>query len=674
MEILLNSRTSALCFNKEDFMVEDFTVDKFVSNCRKYVSLETMLEDLGLYHKILCSAMVELINKDYADFVNLSSNLVGLDKSIKNLSFPLEKLRTEVEGLKINLDETLDNANSKFLEYSAEHKRKVLAHHFLCVLEGLQKIEHLTIAAEKVIPAENLERIALDFNLVQFHINKISSKEIEDKKEILEKVAYSLKQHLEYLFLQSLSECNFHTLCKVLLIYSVINKEKEVETYFRQTVVKPYMKKHLTEENILKHGLTKVYNKVLDFIPNLCSSILNATRGTIRSSEVVPGYDFLVNAVWPEIVACFELIAPVHVYAPGDPQLFHQNYTSSILFLDEFEHYCQVQTSVQRLRKHDCYKKFIDKWNLDVYFQIRFQEIAGKFESCISANPKGGEGTDGKYLLNASCSILQCIKQCWDEKIFLPSLSYNFFRLTLQLISRFSKWTCMTLKCVENKEPLSPVEVAMIMKDMELLIPDLQLFFIDEISVKVSRVLIEGAFQESIKSLEIIIPLASSVLIQILLKQCCSHLKLITDIPRLYRKTNRTLPSKPSGYVSLVFDAVATFLTATQTILSPNLKQYCLKEVTDGIITECFVMIKDVLTSIKKMEDSLKILKRARDKPTLGQAASGAISDDDKIRRQLAIDINNIEERVQRFGLKTDSIKNLKELKKLVNSTEKNVP
>jgi len=32
--------------------------------------------DLHVYLKILQSAMVELINKDYADFVNLSTNLV----------------------------------------------------------------------------------------------------------------------------------------------------------------------------------------------------------------------------------------------------------------------------------------------------------------------------------------------------------------------------------------------------------------------------------------------------------------------------------------------------------------------------------------------------------------------------------------------------------------------
>lgn len=52
-------------------------MDHFVSDCRKRVQLEELRDDLELYYKLLKTAMVELINKDYADFVNLSTNLVS---------------------------------------------------------------------------------------------------------------------------------------------------------------------------------------------------------------------------------------------------------------------------------------------------------------------------------------------------------------------------------------------------------------------------------------------------------------------------------------------------------------------------------------------------------------------------------------------------------------------
>ena len=51
-------------------------MENFVVECRRKVQLEMLRSDLHVYLKILQSAMVELINKDYADFVNLSTNLV----------------------------------------------------------------------------------------------------------------------------------------------------------------------------------------------------------------------------------------------------------------------------------------------------------------------------------------------------------------------------------------------------------------------------------------------------------------------------------------------------------------------------------------------------------------------------------------------------------------------
>jgi hypothetical protein len=71
-------------------------VDGFVNHFRTVTSLEQLREDLGIYLKLLRSALIELINKDYADFLNLSSTLIGMDKSITSLITPLEKFRSEI--------------------------------------------------------------------------------------------------------------------------------------------------------------------------------------------------------------------------------------------------------------------------------------------------------------------------------------------------------------------------------------------------------------------------------------------------------------------------------------------------------------------------------------------------------------------------------------------------
>ncbi len=95
-----------LTINREQFLADKFSPDSFLaqwsasaaaaSGSGRPRTLETLRDDLGIYLKVLRSAMIELINDDYADFVNLSTNLVGLDKGIAQLQQPLIKYQQQV--------------------------------------------------------------------------------------------------------------------------------------------------------------------------------------------------------------------------------------------------------------------------------------------------------------------------------------------------------------------------------------------------------------------------------------------------------------------------------------------------------------------------------------------------------------------------------------------------
>lgn len=76
-EIVPREPTSAV-FSRADFMRESFSVDSFVGNCKGSVPLEVLKSNLDEYLKALKHALIELINEDYADFVNLSTNLVSV--------------------------------------------------------------------------------------------------------------------------------------------------------------------------------------------------------------------------------------------------------------------------------------------------------------------------------------------------------------------------------------------------------------------------------------------------------------------------------------------------------------------------------------------------------------------------------------------------------------------
>lgn len=60
-----------------------------------------------------------------------------------------------------------------------------------------------------------------------------------------------------------------------------------------------------------------------------------------------------------------------------------------------------------------------------------------------------------------------------------------------------------------------------------------------------------------------------------------------------------------------------------------------------------FETVSDVLNSVKKMEESLKRLKQARRSlATNPVSSSGGMGDDDKIRLQLALDVEYLGEQV----------------------------
>ena len=124
-----------LTITRHDFVRPDFTVDGFltswnsassvVSSSGRPRTLETLRDDLGVYLKVLRSAMIELINEDYADFVNLSTNLVGLDQSISQLEAPLVAFRSHVEEVRAAVEASHAAVNEKLRRRDEIHKKKV---------------------------------------------------------------------------------------------------------------------------------------------------------------------------------------------------------------------------------------------------------------------------------------------------------------------------------------------------------------------------------------------------------------------------------------------------------------------------------------------------------------------------------------------------------------------
>lgn len=86
-----------------------------------------------------------------------------------------------------------------------------------------------------------------------------------------------------------------------------------------------------------------------------------------------------------------------------------------------------------------------------------------------------------------------------------------------------------------------------------------------------------------------------------------------------------------------------------------------------------FATVSDVLTNLKKTEESLRRLKNLREKSGSAQQGSSAtgMSDDDKIRLQLHVDICAWCDEIEKLGVDRKSVDKLTELIQLVEESTK---
>ncbi|MCI4376177.1 hypothetical protein PGIGA_G00185360 [Pangasianodon gigas] len=698
----------SLCFNKDEFMKDDFDVDKFVADCRKRVQLEEMRQDLEHYYRLLKTAMVELINKDYADFVNLSTNLVGMDKALNQLSVPLGQLREEVLSLRSSVNEVIQAIDIQLAKQDDIQKKKVCVLRLMQVVRSVEKIEKILHSqnaqdtssletSSPLVAGQILERIATEFNQLQFHAVQSKGMPLLDKvRPRIAGITAMLQQSLEGLLIQGLQTSNVAMVRHCLRTYATIDKTKDAEALVGQVLVKPYMEEVITEQFVKSspNGLQMMYAKVLEFVPHHCRLLREVTGGTVSSdkADIVPGYDFLVNSVWPETIKGVEGRIP-SLFNPGNPDAFYERYCISMDFVQKFERQCGSQASVKRLRAHPSYQSFHNKWNLPVYFQLRYKEIAGYLENAtadgLKATPAGGH-----YRLQVTDVLWSCVCRCWAERVYLPPLAHRFWKLTLQLLSRYATFLTEVLTKTPPSETtkeaarplpssasstssrtsqdadsesggptvLSTKQLVFIAADVDQLleqIPDISNMVkerLQEIGFQ-NLALVSDALDDSKAALSGCIPTLNSRMTQNLTERSFRFLKNASEVPRLYRRTNKEVPTRASAYMDNALQPLHQLLTDSTGVVKASIIQEWLRVALSDCTHRYFETISDVLSSVRKMEESLKRLKQARKTATTSTAGANAgPSDDSKIRLQLALDVEYLGEQIQKMGLQPSDI------------------
>ncbi|XP_027334361.1 conserved oligomeric Golgi complex subunit 2 [Abrus precatorius] len=673
-----------LWFKPASFLSPDFDSESYISELRTFVPFDTLRSELNNYLSSLNHELIDLINRDYADFVNLSTKLVDVDAAVVRMRAPLVELREKIEQFRGSVQVSLVAIKNGLKQRSEAASARETLELLLDTFHVVSKVEKLIKELPSVptdwsngdvnlpegnflsngVPvqhAENgtsiretqsmlLERIASEMNRLKFYVTHAKNLPfIENMEKRFQNASLTVDASLGHCFVDGLEHRDATAIYNCLRAYAAIDNTKNAEEIFRITVVAPLI------QRIIPHGSSAVvagssgdglendYQLIEECIDKDCKFLLEISSAENSGLHV---FDFLANSILKEVLSAIQKGKP-GAFSPGRPTEFLKNYKSSLDFLAYLEGYCPSRSAVAKFRSESVYAEFMKQWNIGVYFSLRFQEIAGSLESVLTTsslvpvqNSDGGEANYQDLTLKHSVTLLESLRSCWREDVLVLSCSDKFLRLSLQLLSRYSNWLSsgLTARKNHNTSTSSGCEwaVTAVIDDFIFVIHDIRcleelvrgdyLQHVLQLLSLCSPDVLESVRQsilqggQSLKSLE---PLVIKAVVESLVEKSVEDLRQMKGITATYRMTNKPLPVRHSPYVSGVLRPLKAFLDgerATRYLANETRNEILLWAATE-ITDRYYELAADLVSVARKTESSLQKIRQS------AQRRAGASSD-----------------------------------------------
>ncbi|KAF9465050.1 oligomeric golgi complex component, COG2-domain-containing protein [Collybia nuda] len=493
--------------------------------------------------------------------------------------------------------------------------------------------------------------------------------------------------------------------------------------------------------------LARLYTHILRFVErdlsrvmdiaekvSLKSSLHSRSEKELNSSQSLTslivldgdGFEIMANVIWEEVGRAVMDELGATVFAAGRPSEFRKHHEISQAFIRSLEYLAPSAHSVEVMRRHSVYSAFEQRWQLPVYFQMRWKEIIGKLEESLSVVRI--EPTlpfeKNSFSMGQSLSVWVAITACWSAEIFIPNLCHRFWRLTLQILSRYKTWLDQSLPPSEvsptkisttfstEKNLTSPTlsraptpipvvesssaestasddsilrQYAAVIVDLEAMRTNVLTIWREEISpmlpemadTNTDSVKAPEALQHSLSELASLTPPLANQIVAILIKRCCEALLPVRSIPSQFRAmSNKRSPSEPSYFVSSILRPIKVFFgigvgEAPGLLLSEDYLVPYAKEIFESVCQRYIYY----LSAMKKTEESLRRLKKGKKTTFSLFGSSNTGKDDDgrdeeRIRTQMIYDVNAFGKDAESLGVLLQMSESFKALVDMVNAIE----
>jgi hypothetical protein len=505
-----------------------------------------------------------------------------------------------------------------------------------------------------------------------------------------------------------------------------------------------------------------------DMIVTVCKAFGPVLQASEVMFDVGPNVqvDLITDGVWVPIATALMADAGIKmaIFSPGIASILQSNYVALEKFLSQLaDRLLRQQSQIDgtpswaenlemmateklyftpritpvtirqaqdRIYSHPKTAEFSKRWNLPIYYQLRFGDCCTRMNKAIEQTRKEGWSTevytgDESVAVNVKNSVgfelsfflelYDTLLGLWRPDVILRPLTNRFLRGSVQLIGRSVSFIRDGMKGslkfgeVKNEDSMksegthqqngagstigspslpllsrqlyswgdSAPDVASVAWELAILESCLSHDYVTTICDALTtddttesergelQSLVSQVLMETSEQIHPLVDIAwNEIIVQLMIEKCSGPLAAVRGVVATYRMTNRPPPTQASPYVGTILRPLKEFSNDFSLRTPDQVGNKWKLLVLDDVTERYSVAVEELITTVQRTEVALQNRRTRR-------AASGGVSDGDKVKLQLYLDFQAFCRDVHELGVDPSSVKGIAKLRTLTEEAEK---
>jgi conserved oligomeric Golgi complex subunit 2 len=503
-------------------------------------------------------------------------------------------------------------------------------------------------------------------------------------------------------------------------------------------------------------------------LKSLLEEIISNVAGTfglvLQLSEVMfdigpkVQIDLITDGVWVPIATALMADAGIKmaIFSPGIASILQSNYVTLNDFLSHLAQRLLISCTMtkklpqvdlepteklyfspkissskmkhaqERIYGHPKTADFSQRWNLPIYYQLRFGDCCTRVNKAIELTRRTGWTTDVftrdaeianslrsgvGFELSFFLELYDTLLSLWRPDVILRPLTHRFLRGAVQLVGRsvafirdgmdgklefggdeaspentINQNGGMASETNGSSLPLpsrstyswghSAPDVASVAWELAILESTLSHDYVSTICNATTPVedgepenseiqaLVAEALTEASSQFRPLVERAwNEIIVKLLTEKCSGPLAAVKGVVATYRMTNRPPPTQASPYVGTILRPLKEFSRDFSLRTADYIGSEWKITILNSVTDRYSLAVEELITTVQRTEVALQN-RRAR------RATSGGISDGDKVKLQLYLDFQAFCRDVQELGIDLSSIGSIAKLRALTEKAQ----